>query len=253
MATARVDEIIAFCDGLLDAQSWDDWSPNGVQVHGAEETDVVVTGVTARVALFESARDAGAGLVIAHHGILHGAGGPIDRLQGARLKALLDPGIALAQYHLPLDGHLEIGNAALIASGLGATIEGGCCPARGRDAGVIAGFGDGIAADELVGRTAALCGSEPLAILAGPERVRRVAIATGAAAGEITTAAALGLDALITGEPSEHAVPLAEEAGVHLICAGHHATERFGVRRLGELVAERFGIGHEFVDIPNPV
>jgi len=253
MSKARVEEIIAFCDELLDAGGYDDWSPNGLQVHGPAETGLVMTGVTARVALFERAAAAGAGLVIAHHGILHGAGGPIDRLQGARLKALLEPGIALAQYHLPLDGHPAIGNAALIAEGLGAQVVGGCCEVRGRDAGVIALFREGIGATELVGRIATLCGRDPLAVLAGPQTVRRAAIATGAAAGEIATAAALGLDALITGEPAEHAVPLAEEAGVHLICAGHHATETFGVRRLGELVAERFGIGHEFVDIANPV
>jgi putative NIF3 family GTP cyclohydrolase 1 type 2 len=45
----------------------------------------------------------------------------------------------------------------------------------------------------------------------------------------------------------------AHEAGITFIAGGHYATETFGVRRLGELVAERFGIEHRFVDVPNPV
>ncbi len=119
MASALTAEVIAFCDDLLDSASFDDWSPNGLQVFGTTRTEVVVTGVSARLELFERAAELGAGLVIAHHGILHGAGGPIDRLQGERLKGLLLPGIALAQDHLPLDAHPTIGNNALLAEGWG--------------------------------------------------------------------------------------------------------------------------------------
>ncbi|MEI6447045.1 MAG: Nif3-like dinuclear metal center hexameric protein [Actinomycetes bacterium] len=253
MAIARTAEVIAFCDELLDSTSFDDWSPNGLQVFGASETGMVVTGVSARLELFERAAELGAGLVIAHHGILHGAGGPIDRLQGERLKALLLPGIALAQYHLPLDAHPTIGNNALLAEGLGATIAGRCCPVRGREIGVVAEFPGGIPAAELVERVERLCANPPLALLEGPDMVRRIAIVSGAASGEVSTVAALGLDGLLTGAPSESSVPLAAEAGIHLICAGHHATETFGISRLGDAVAERFGIEHRFIDIPNPV
>ena len=45
----------------------------------------------------------------------------------------------------------------------------------------------------------------------------------------------------------------AREYGVHFLAGGHYATETFGIRRLGELVSERFSIGHEFVDVPNPI
>ena len=45
----------------------------------------------------------------------------------------------------------------------------------------------------------------------------------------------------------------AREAGMHFIAGGHYATETFGVRRLGDLLAERFGVEHDFVDIPNPI
>jgi putative NIF3 family GTP cyclohydrolase 1 type 2 len=45
----------------------------------------------------------------------------------------------------------------------------------------------------------------------------------------------------------------ARESGVHFIAAGHYATETFGVKRLGEHLATRFGVRHVFLDVPNPV
>ena len=249
----EIDEIINFCDTLLDAAAFDDWSPNGLQLPGRTETDTIVTGVTARLELFEAAADLGAGLVITHHGILHGAGGRIDRLQAARLKALLSNDLALAQYHLPLDAHPEIGNNALLAKGLGAEVTGRCCAVKGREIGVVAAFAGGIEADELVARVEALCGRPPLALLNGSSPIKRLGIVSGAAASSVPAIAELGLDGLLTGEPSEHAVPLAAEAGIDLICAGHHATETFGIKRLGELIAERYGLTHQFVNIDNPV
>jgi putative NIF3 family GTP cyclohydrolase 1 type 2 len=96
-------------------------------------------------------------------------------------------------------------------------------------------------------------GREPLVFDAGPARVRRIGLISGSAVKYLPQAVALGLDAFLTGEPAEHAMADAREAGIHFIAAGHYATETFGVRRLGERLAERFGIEHEFVDIPNPV
>jgi putative NIF3 family GTP cyclohydrolase 1 type 2 len=66
-------------------------------------------------------------------------------------------------------------------------------------------------------------------------------------------AVAAGLDAFLTGEPREHVMADARESGIHFIAAGHYATETFGVRAIGDLLAERFALEHIFVDIPNPV
>jgi len=63
----------------------------------------------------------------------------------------------------------------------------------------------------------------------------------------------MGLDALITGEPSEPVMGEAREYGVHFLAGGHYATETMGIRRLGELAAERFELEHEFIDVPNPI
>jgi putative NIF3 family GTP cyclohydrolase 1 type 2 len=99
----------------------------------------------------------------------------------------------------------------------------------------------------------AATGREPLAFTDGPERVRTIGLVTGAGADHLEDAIAAGLDAFLTGEPAEHAMAEAREAGVHFLAAGHYATETFGVRRLGELLAARLGLRHVFVDVPNPI
>jgi putative NIF3 family GTP cyclohydrolase 1 type 2 len=110
-----------------------------------------------------------------------------------------------------------------------------------------------VPADEFLARCTRTFGREPLAFTDGPESVQGVAIVSGGGAGMLADAVAAGVDALVTGEPSEPAMAEAREAGIHFVAAGHYATETFGIRELGERVAERFGIEHRFVDVPNPV
>ena len=83
--------------------------------------------------------------------------------------------------------------------------------------------------------------------------MRTIGIVSGGGADTLPEAIGAGLDAFLTGEPREHVMAEAREAGVHFIAAGHYATETFGVRRLGDLLATRFGVRHEWIDIPNPV
>ena len=101
--------------------------------------------------------------------------------------------------------------------------------------------------------TCSLLGREPLVFDAGPERVRSIGIVSGAAASELGEAVGRGLDAFLTGEPAEHAMADAREGGIHFIAAGHYATETLGIRRLGDLLAERFAVEHEFIEVPNPI
>jgi dinuclear metal center YbgI/SA1388 family protein len=252
---ARTADIIAFLDELLDVERFADYGPNGLQVPGAIEVTKLVTGVSAQRELFERALAEGAELVLAHHGILWDfEPRRIGPAQATRLKLLLANDIALGAYHLPLDAHPEHGNNALLAQGLGATAHTPAFPAEGADIGVIARFdGEGIPAAELTRRVATLTQREPLVFDAGPANVRTLGIVSGAAANMLAAAIELGLDAFLTGEPKEHVMAQAREAGIHFIAAGHYATETLGIRRLGELVADRFGVEHTFVEIPNPV
>jgi dinuclear metal center YbgI/SA1388 family protein len=251
-------EIVAYLDDLLQIDRFRDMGPNGLQVPGSINVSKIVTGVSAQLELFERAVAEEAQLVIAHHGILwEFEPRRIGKAHAQRLRALLANDIGLAAYHLPLDGHPEIGNNALIAAGLGADVVEPAFDHKGAKIGTIAHFddhgADGIPAQELFARVATLTDRDPLVFDAGPAYVRKLGIVSGSAANDLNEAIELGLDAFLTGEPKEHVMAQARENYIHFIAAGHYATETFGIRRVGELVAERFGVDHRFVDLPNPV
>src|SRR3954453_2795188 len=252
---AKRDEITAFCDELLDVASFEDYGPNGLQVPGGTEVSKVATGVSANLECLQGAIDSGAQLVMTHHGLIWGPEpSPLSVPMAARLRALLCAEVSLAGYHLPLDAHPEIGNNALLRDALG--LEPDDRPfgeAKGSAVGVVGHASDPIDLGELRRRLAEATGQEPLSFDSGPERISSVGIVTGGGSFAIHQAGALGLDALVTGEPSEPVMGEAREYGVHFLAGGHYATETFGIRRLGELVAQRFGIEHQFIDVPNPI
>ncbi len=252
---AKRDEITAFCDDLLDAGSFKDYGPNGLQVPGASEVSRVATGVSANLETLERGVESGAQLLLTHHGLFWGDEmSALSVPMASRLRALLCADCSLAAYHLPLDAHPEIGNNALLRDALG--LEPDERPfgeAKGSAVGLIGRAAEPIEVGELSRRLAAAVGQEPLVFDAGPERISAVGIVTGSGGFALHEAGPMGLDALVTGEPSEPVMGEAREYGVHFLAGGHYATETFGIRRLGELVAERFSIGHEFIDVPNPV
>ena len=247
-------EIIGFLDDLLEINAFSDYGPNGLQVPGATEVTRVVTGVSAQVELFERAAEAGAQLVLCHHGLFwdfHPR--TVSTAMKARLRVLFEADISLAGYHLPLDAHAEVGNNALICAELGLACSEPFADHKGRSIGVVGRSAAGIPANELRKRCAEAFGREPFVWDCGPELVHSVGVVSGGAASYFAEAVAAGLDAFVTGEPAEHVMADARENGVHFIAGGHYDTEVFGVRRLGELVAERFGVEHRFVDVPNPI
>ncbi len=259
---ATTSEILAELDAILDPKRFDDYCVNGLQVPGPDQVQTIATGVSAHAELFELAAREQAQLLLVHHGLFWGAGvTAIDPLLKHRLQLLFDAGIALAAYHLPLDAHPQLGNNALLARALGANDTTGdgaeltpFALHRGQPIGFVATLpDDGLPAEALFARVAEITTPNPLIFSAGPPRIRRLAIVSGAGADYIPEAAAAGADALLTGEPAERSMAVARESGIHLIAAGHYATETFGVRRLGEHLAERFDLRHVFLDVPNPV
>ena len=252
---ASRDEIVAFCDGLLEIGSFEDFGPNGLQVPGSTEVSKVTTGVSANRAFIEAAIQSGAQMALVHHGLFWESDPrALSERMAERLKAALGAELSIAAYHLPLDAHREIGNNALLCEGLGFEQDReGFAEFMGRPIGVIGRSAEGLEAPELVRRVGALVDREPLVFDAGPDRVHSIGIVSGGGSSEIQTAIDRGLDAFLTGEPREPVMAEAREGGIHYLAAGHYATETFGVRRLGEGVAERFGVEHEFIDVPNPI
>ena len=252
---AAREEILAFCDELLDCGSFEDYGPNGLQVPGAAQVGKVATGVTANLELIERAVSSGAQLVLTHHGLLWGSEvSPLSVPMAVRLRALLCADASLAAYHLPLDAHPEIGNNALLRDALG--LEPDPRPfgeAKGAHVGLIGRAEQPMAIGELAARLGEAVGREPLVFDSGPAEISSVGIVTGSGGFALHEAGPLGLDALVTGEPSEPVMGEAREYGIHFLAGGHYATETFGIRRLGELVAHRFEIEHEFIDVPNPI
>jgi dinuclear metal center YbgI/SA1388 family protein len=251
---AARDQIIGFLDELLEPDRFDDYGPNGLQVPGVAEVTTVATGVSAHRELFERAAAAGAQLVLCHHGILWDSQPRALTSQlRERLRALFEADLSLAAYHLPLDAHAEVGNNALICDALGLDRGEPFAEHGGRPIGFVGRAPAGVPFEELRARCANVFAREPFAWDFGPESVRSVGVVSGGAASDLAEAVDLGLDAFLTGEPAEFAMADAREAGVHFLACGHYATETFGVRRLGELVAERFGVEHIFIEVPNPV
>ena len=251
---AARDELISFLDELLDARSFDDYGPNGLQVVGREEVRRVVTGVSAHRELFHRAADAGADMILCHHGLFWGSG-PMtidERLKG-RLLPLFEADMSLAAYHLPLDAHPEVGNNALICGELGLERGEPFGEARGRAIGCIGRVDDPLALEELARRCASVFGRDPLVFQGDGRPLRRVGVVSGGGGSSQGDAIRLGLDAFLTGEPEEPAMADARESGVAFLACGHYATETFGIRRLGALLAERFGVEDSFIEIPNPV
>jgi dinuclear metal center YbgI/SA1388 family protein len=248
-AVAARDEIIGFLDDLLDAGAFEDYGPNGLQVPGTADVSVVVTGVSANLELFTRAAALRAQMVLCHHGLFWRKQPlEVDERRKERLKALFDSDMSLVAYHLPLDAHAEVGNNALICAGLGLERS-----EQFGDVGWIGRAPGPIARDDLVAGCRELFGQEPLVFADGPEAVQSVGVVSGGGAFALAEAIDRGLDAMVSGEPSEPAMAEAQEAGITFIAGGHYATETFGVRRLGELLAERFGVEHRFVEVPNPV
>jgi len=253
---AERDDIIEFLDDLLDSPAFEDYGPNGLQVPGSAEVSKVVTAVSAHQELFERAAAARAQMVLCHHGIFWGAGnGPIDQRMKRRLKTLFDADLSLAAYHLPLDAHAVVGNNALICRALGFEPTAQFATTRGRSIGWIGdAVLDPVPIDELLARCRATFDRDDVLHFAGgPDQVATLAVVSGGGDGYFGEAIARGADAFVSGEPSEPAMADAREGETHFIAAGHWASETFGIRRLGELLAEKFGVEHEFAAIPNPV
>lgn len=247
----RREELRSYLDCLLDAERFRDYCPNGLQVEGRDEIRRVTCGVSASQALLDEAVRQGADAVLVHHGwFWRNEDARITGIRRRRLATLLNHGINLFAYHLPLDAHPDLGNNAQLARRLGWCIDGRFAEQDlgwlGRPATPSTGGDIAHALDKVLGRNVMLVGD-------ADRHVKKLAWCSGGAQGWFEQAIAAGADCYVSGEISEETVHLARESGVPYIAAGHHATERYGVMALGTHLGERFGLDCEFVEIDNPV
>lgn len=245
-------ELQTYCDQLLAAGDFNDYCPNGLQVEGDRPVRRLVSGVTASQALIDAALSDEADAILVHHGWFWKGESPcLTGMKGRRVRTLVRGGASLLAYHLPLDAHADLGNNRRFADLLPiadpeVTQAGEGLVWRGRLEVPMSG-------SSLAERLTALLGRAPqhIAVRDGP--IERIAWCTGAAQGFIEAAAALGVDAYLSGEISEQTTHQARELGLDYFAAGHHATERYGVQALGAHLAEHFGIEHRFLELDNPV
>ncbi|REL35726.1 Nif3-like dinuclear metal center hexameric protein [Thalassotalea euphylliae] len=248
-------EFVQYLQALLKPEQIKDFCPNGLQVQGAEEVTNIVTGVTATEALIDEAIALKADTILVHHGYFwKGENQTITGMKYQRIKKLLDHNINLFAYHLPLDIHPELGNNAQLAKLLGIKVTGPLelgnpvsVPIQGE-----LPFGiDGVSFNEMISKKL----NRQCLHIAPPSNkpIKTVAWCTGGGQGYIELAAEQGIDAFISGEASEQTTHIAREMDIHFFAAGHHATERYGAKALGEFVARDLGLNVDFIDIDNPV
>lgn len=236
----------------LQIDQFKDYCPNGLQVEGKQEVRKIVTGVTASLDFLQAAHAAKADAILVHHGYFwKGEPEVVTGIKMRRLKFLLQHEMSLFAFHLPLDAHPDFGNNVMLGKVLGLDVSGwlddnnnmiACAALKQPQS--LQSFGENIGAK--LNRKPQLIGNLE-------KQVRTVAWCTGAAQGYIDQAIANNIDVYISGEISEQTVHSVRESDTAYIAAGHHATERYGIKALGEHLAQKYSIEHEFIDINNPV
>ncbi|NUW71529.1 Nif3-like dinuclear metal center hexameric protein [Vibrio mediterranei] len=248
-------QLEAVLNEKLSPQLIKDYCPNGLQVEGASEIKKVVTGVTASQALIDYAVSVNADALLVHHGYFwKGEPEAIRGMKGKRIRTLIKNDVNLYGYHLPLDIHPELGNNARLAELLDIEVIDGL-EGHPQSVAMFGKLAQPMTGEAFAQKIAQVLSREPLHI--APEQAEKmietVGWCTGGGQDYIELAASKGLDAFISGEISERTTYTARELNIHYFAAGHHATERYGIKALGEWLASAHGLDVEFIDIDNPV
>ena len=241
--------LVKAMDDLLQPFRFVDYAPNGLQVEGSSQVKHLVTGVSASQALIDQAVAQNADMLLVHHGFFWQNEDPrIIDMKYRRLRAILNNNINLVSYHLPLDAHLEYGNNAQLAKRLNLKIEG----VHDNTYVFYGSLQQQTTAQSFANKIEQALARKPLLIQGNNRPIQKVVWCSGAGQKYITEAANFGADCFLSGEISETTTHLARELEINYFACGHHATERYGVKALGEYLANKFKIKHSFIDIDNP-
>ncbi len=249
-----LSELVGQLNTLLDVASIQDYCPNGLQIEGAPVVHKIVGGVTASQALIDEAISRNADAILVHHGYFWKGENPvIQGIKRKRIASLLAHDISLLAYHLPLDVHPELGNNARLARLLGLQVCGPLDLQSRNSVGIVVELPESLSAESFSLHISDVLGREVQHFGDSKKKIKRLGLCTGAAQGMIDKAVDLQLDGYLSGEVSEPTFHIAMETGVNYFAAGHHATEREGVKALGEYLSEKYKLAFEFIDITNPV
>lgn len=250
MPAVKLSDVARFLDDYLAVGDRPDYphALNGLQVEGPETVSRFAVAVDASEAVIADA-GAWAGLLIVHHGLFWGGLQPLTGPHFRRVRLLIESGTALYSAHLPLDGHSEVGNSAVLARNLGIDALEPFGDYRGKPVGWRGSRAE-IRLCDLQASLAALTGARVRILPGGPDPVSSVGVVTGGGASTLGEAAAAGLDVLVTGEAQHHHAIEAAELGVTVLLGGHYATEIWGVQALAAVLEDHFGIKGRFVDSP---
>lgn len=250
MPKAALTALVKHCDTLLHTAEIGDYdgAVNGLQVENSGSVTRIAATVDASLATVKLAIAAKTDLLIVHHGLFWSRPHPWTGKKYELLRALIENNIAVYSSHLPLDAHPKLGNNAQLAAALGFIKLKPFFPSHGQAIGLQTVAS--ISRDELVIRLARATGTKPRLLPGGPKLCRRIGIVTGGAGGDLTRAAAEGVDTFITGEGPHWTYALAEELGLNVLYGGHYATETFGVKALAAQLSKKFHVPWTFLDHP---
>ena len=251
----QIESLVQYLDGYLSLPEHPDYPTalNGLQVAGAPDRPVRRLGaaVDASEAVLADAASRDLDLLIVHHGLFWGGLRPVTGRRYRKLNRLLSSGMALYSAHLPLDAHPIVGNCALLCRELSVRVEGRFGAYKGAEIGWWGRLDEPITPAELVANASRAVGGPARGIGDESVLIDRVGVVTGGGASFLEEAAGCGLQALVTGEGAHHSFADAHELGVHLVLAGHYATETFGVKALCAHLAEKYALEWVFLDHPS--
>lgn len=253
--TLKRNDLINELNTLLEAKTFDDYAPNGLQIEGKEDLKKIAFAVSATHESLHKAIAWGADALIVHHGVFWKYQGArtITGPWGERVRLCLKNDLNLIAYHLPLDAHLEVGNAKALADQLDLTNIEPFGLHKKTYLGVKGKFAPMSAEDFKLKLEKALSHSVTLASHDPKAQISSIGIITGGANNDWVKAQEDGLDAYLTGEISEYNWHDAKEAQIHYFAGGHHATEKFGIQALAQYIKEKHPkVEVQFFDSENP-
>ena len=250
----ELNTLLNWCNNTLNVNAFKDYCPNGLQVEGHHQVDKILTAVTASADAIDAAIAYQAQVLLVHHGYFWKGEAPVlTHLKGSRIKKLNQHNISLVAYHLPLDAHAELGNNKALADLLDIHITAPLDPSEAIAIGHVGKLAHAMHANELKQLLKDKLKQSVIYLNGNQRPIQTIGFCTGAAQDYLYKAAQQGCDAYISGEVSERTFYEARELGIHYFACGHHATERGGIQRLGDALAQQFNIAVQFYDSHNPI